>query len=343
MNNINIDIMGDIFNKAFQNNDIEDVFHEILGRNLDSALSFCENGLKDTKNPDYAIYLGHTYIALEEYEKALECIDIALESGSNYFVYAYNIKGEAFLELGLYVESRNMFNKVLKYDSDQLLAKEFLIELDIREELFNDAILKCNDYIFKYPENKKLLAGMKSTIGWIYMDDLNEPNLAQLAFEESLLFDKDFSRTYTGMGILHVADEKYREAISLFDKARNLNIMDSENYYMLALCYKHINEFKLVEELLLKAESLEPEDNRILTQLAFEMNRQKKFGQAINCFNKLLNLDPHDDFTWNDLGDCYKADKQYNEALNCYLKASQIDGNEEIYKDNIRSLEKYIL
>ncbi|MGL5353124.1 MAG: tetratricopeptide repeat protein, partial [Clostridium sp.] len=327
----------------FKNNNIEEVFHEILGRDLDSALTFCENGLRDTKNPDYAIYLGHTYIALGEYEKALECIDIALESGSNYFVYAYNIKGEAFLELGLYVESRSMFNKVLKYDSDQALAKEFLIELDIREELYNDAIDKCNDYILRYPENERLLAGMKSTIGWIYMDDLNEPYLAQVAFEESLLLDKDFSRTYTGLGILHVGDEKYREAISLFDKAKSLNIMDSENYYMLALCYKHLNEFKLVEELLLKAESLEPDDNRILTQLAFEMNRQERFSEAIIYFNKLLDLDPCDDFTWNDLGDCYKADKQYNEALHCYIKASQIDNSEELYKSNIRDVKEYII
>lgn len=342
MKNINTDIMGEIFTNAFKNNDIEETFHEILGRDLDSALNFCENGLRETKNPDYAIYLGHTYIALGEYEKALECINIALESGSSYFVYAYNIKGEAFLELGLYAESRTMFNRVLSYDSDQLLAKEFLIELDIREELYNDAIDKCNDYISKYPENKKLVAGMKSTIGWIYMDDLNEPNLAQIAFQESLVFDKEFSRTYTGLGILHVSDEKYREAISLFEKALNLNIMDSENYYMLALCYKHLNEYNLVEELFLKAASLEPEDNRVLTQLAFEMNRQGRFSESIEYFNKLLNLDPYDDFAWNDLGDAYKYNEQYNEALDCYMKAAKIDECENLYKEKIESIKEYI-
>lgn len=342
MININTDIMDNIINEALEVKDIEEIFNEILARNPDDALTYCENGLKETKNPDYAIYLGHTYLTLGEYEKALECVDIALESGSDYYVYGYNVKGEAFLELGMYNESRRAFEKVLEFEENQLLAKEFLLELDIREEKYVDAIEKCKEYILKYPEDTKVIAGMKSTLGWIYMDDTNEPDLAEIAFEEALEIDKNCSRAYTGLGILYITEEKYREAIVLLEKAKALDVMDSENYFMLALCYKALGDFKLIEELLIKAQSLAPEDNRILLQFAFEMSRQERYYEAIEYFNKVLTLNPDDDYTWNDMGDVYKVNNQLKEALECYIKAYEIDNEEDLYIDNINNIKKLI-
>ena len=343
MINIDTEIMDNIINEALANDDIEEVFNKILAANSDKALTYCEKGLKETNNPDYAIYLGHTYVTLGEFEKALECIDIALESGSDYFVYAYNVKGEAFLELGMYSESRRAFEIVLELEEYQLFAMECLLELDIREEKYDDAIERCKECILKYPENIELVAGMKSTLGWIYMDDTNEPDLAEIAFREALEIDENCSRAYTGLGILYITEEKYREAIVLLEKAKILDVMDSENYFMLALCYKALEDFKLIEELLLRAKSLNPEDNRILLQLAFEMNRQGRYYEAIECFNSVLILNPDDDYTWNDMGDAYKANKEFKEALKCYIKAYEIDNEEELYTDNINIIKELII
>lgn len=342
MININTEIMNNIINSALENNDAEDIFNKILSVNPDKALTFCENGLKETKDPDYAIYLGHAYLTLGEYEKALECIDIALESGSDYYVYAYNVKAEAFLEMGMYTESRIYFEKVLEIEEDQLFAKECLLELDIREENYLDAIERCNDYILKYPENTESVAGMKSTLGWIYMDNINDPDLAEISFNEAIKIDPRGSRAYTGLGILYITQEKYREAIVLLEKAKALDESDSENYFMLALSYKALEDFKLVEELLFKAETLNPEDNRILLQIAFEMNRQERYYEAIEYFNKVLALNPDDDFTWNDMGDAYKANKEFKEALRCYTKAYEIDNEDELYKENINNIKSLI-
>lgn len=342
MNKINTDIMEKIINSALENNDIEKIFNKILESDKENALTYCENGLKETRNPDYAIYLGHTYLTLGEYEKSLECVDIALESGSDYYVYAYNVKGEAFLELGMYIESRKSFERVLEEDEDQLLAKEFLLELDIREEKYEDAIDKCKDYIEKYPEDKKFVSGMKSTIGWIYMDDINNPQLAEIFFEESLQLDKNCSRAYTGLGILYITQEKYREAIVLLEKAKDIDALDSENYFIIALGYKALGDFKLIEDFLLKAEHLEPEDNRILLQLAFEMNRQKRYYEAIKYFKKLLTINPDDDYAWSDMGDSYRYNNQLEEALECYIKAHEIDDKEELYIKNINNMKKLV-
>lgn len=339
MKKIDIDIMDNIINKSLSNDDIEENFTKLLETDTEKALSYCEHMLKETKNPDYAIYLGHTYLTLGEYEKALECIEISLESGSDYYVYAYNVKGESFLELGMYSESRKAFEKVLESDEEQLLAKEFLLELDIREEKYMDAIKKCKEYSIKYPNNKTILAGLKSTLGWIYMDDINEPQLAEIAFEEAIKLDSNCSRAYTGLGILYMTGKKYREAIVLLEKAKNIDKLDAENYFMIALCYKSLEDFNLMEELLLKAEILESEDNRILLQLAFEMNRQKRYNKAIEYFNRLLILNPDDDYTWNDMGDTYKANNQLEEALECYIKAYEIDNEEEVYIENINTIK----
>lgn len=342
MNKINMDIMDNIINAAFANDNIEETFIKILETDTEEALNYCENGLKETKNSDYAIYLGHTYLTLGEYEKAIECVDIALRSGSNYYVYAYNVKGESFLNLGMYIESRESFEKVLEADENQLLAKEFLLELDLREEKYSDAIKKCKSYLIEYNEDKFIKSKIKSTLGWIYMDDVNEPELAEIAFEESLKIDRNCARAYTGLGILHMESEKYREAIVLLEKAKDLEQEDAENYFMIAMCHKALEDFELIEELLLKAIICEPEDNRILLQLAFEMNRQERYFDAIECFNKLLILNPDDDYTWNDMGDTYQANNQFDEALECYIKAYEIDNGEELYSENINKIKKNI-
>lgn len=271
---------------------IEEIFNEILAYDVNEAIKYSSEGFKKSGNPEYLIYTAHGYLVQGFYTDAIAAVDLAFELGCDYYVYGYNVKGEALLNLGLYSESRRSFEKVLKEEEEQYLANTFLIELDIREGFFEEAINKCVDYIENYACDDKQISDLKCIIGWTYLIDLNKPDIAKEAFLEAIEDNKCCSRAYTGLGIYEVNYKNYIEAIKYFNKAIEINRNDGENYFGLAICNKELKNFDVVEEYLVKANALEPEDNRIIEEYAFELLRQGRNSDAIDYFKEILSDNP---------------------------------------------------
>ena len=275
---------------------IEEIFNEILKLNVEEAIKYCKDGFKETNNPEFLIYLGHGYLALGMYEEAIESICSAIQKGCDYLAYGYNVMGESELELGLILESRNSFNKVLEIEDGNFIATSFLVELDIREGLFEDAINRCVDYIEMHGGNPSEVSELMSAIGWTYLIDLNKKEIALEAFQEALNNDSSCNRAYTGIGIYYSIIKDYKEAIKYFNKAIEIDKNDGENYFGLAICNKELGNYEDVEENLIRANLLEPMDDRILMEYGYELLRQDKKEEAIETFEKLIetNLDDYD-------------------------------------------------
>ncbi|MBX9137421.1 MULTISPECIES: lipopolysaccharide assembly protein LapB [unclassified Clostridium] len=272
---------------------IEEIFNEILVYDVQEALKYSSDGFKKSGNPEYLIYTAHGYLVQGFYEDAIAAVDLAFELGCDYFVYGYNVKGEALLNLGLYVESRRCFERVTKEEPEQYLANTFLIELDIRESLYEDAINKCVDYMENFECDNKQLSDLKCIIGWTYLVNLNNPEIAKEAFIESIEANENCGRSYTGLGVYEANYKRFEEAIEYFNKAIEINEDDGENYFGIAICNKELNNFDVVEEYLVKANALEPEDNRIIEEYAFELLRQERNKDAIEYFKEVLRENPN--------------------------------------------------
>ena len=272
---------------------IEEIFNEILVYDVQEALKYSSDGFKKSGNPEYLIYTAHGYLVQGFYEDAIAAVDLAFELGCDYFVYGYNVKGEALLNLGLYVESRRCFERVTKEEPEQYLANTFLIELDIRESLYEDAINKCVDYMENFECDNKQLSDLKCIIGWTYLVNLNNPEIAKEAFIESIEANENCGRSYTGLGVYEANYKRFEEAIEYFNKAIEINEDDGENYFGIAICNKELNNFDVVEEYLVKANALEPEDNRIIEEYAFELLRQGRNKDAIEYFKEVLRENPN--------------------------------------------------
>ena len=272
---------------------IEEIFNEILVYDVQEALKYSSDGFKKSGNPEYLIYTAHGYLVQGFYEDAIAAVDLAFELGCDYFVYGYNVKGEALLNLGLYVESRRCFERVTKEEPEQYLANTFLIELDIRESLYEDAINKCVDYMENFECDNKQLSDLKCIIGWTYLVNLNNPEIAKEAFIESIEANENCGRSYTGLGVYEANYKRFEEAIEYFNKAIEINEDDGENYFGIAICNKELNNFDVVEEYLVKANALEPEDNRIIEEYAFEFLRQERNKDAIEYFKEVLRENPN--------------------------------------------------
>lgn len=273
---------------------IEEIFNEILGYNVEEAIKYCKSGYSETNNPEYLIYMAQGYLNLGMYIEAIESVDSAIEKGCDYLIDGYNVKGEAQLELGLFIESRKSFNKVLEIEEENFLATSFQIELDIREELYEDAINRAVDFIEKYGDKPEEIADLMSAIGWTYLLDLNKSEIALEAFEEAIKNNSKCNRAYTGIGIYHTTKNNYKDAIDYFNKAIEINSNDGENYFGLAICYKELGNVEEIEKNLLHANLLEPMDNRILMEYGYELLRQEKNHEAIEMFEKLMEINPDD-------------------------------------------------
>ena len=243
---------------------IEEVFTEMLKYSVDEAFKYCDEGYDETKNPEFLIYKGHAHLVSGEYEEAILSVDKAFELGCDYKVYGYNVKAEALLELGLYVESRRYYERVIELSPDNYIATIFQVELDIREEFYEDAINRAEAYIENYGNNKYEVADLKSAIAWTYMVDLNLPHEGFEYFKEAIELNENCSRAHTGIGIYYNHIKEYEKAIESFIKAIECAPEDGENYFGLAVCYKEIGKFEEVEKNLIMANAILPENNRIL-------------------------------------------------------------------------------
>ena len=274
---------------------IEEVFTEMLKYSVDEAFKYCDEGYDETKNPEFRLYKGHAHLVSGEYEEAILSVDKAFELGCDYQVYGYNVKAEALLELGLYVESRRYYERVIELSPDNYIATIFQVELDIREEFYEDAISRAEAYIENYGNNKDEVADLKSAIAWTYMVDLNLPHEGFEYFKEAIELNENCSRAHTGIGIYYNHIKEYEKAIESFIKAIECAPEDGENYFGLAVCYKEIGKFEEVEKNLIMANALLPEDNRILYEFAFELLRQEKKEEAIEMFKEILIYNPDDE------------------------------------------------
>ena len=274
---------------------IEEVFTEMLKYSVDEAFKYCDEGYDETKNPEFLLYKGHAHLVSGEYEEAILSVDKAFELGCDYQVYGYNVKAEALLELGLYVESRRYYERVIELSPDNYIATIFQVELDIREEFYEDAISRAEAYIENYGNNKDEVADLKSAIAWTYMVDLNLPHEGFEYFKEAIELNENCSRAHTGIGIYYNHIKEYEKAIESFIKAIECAPEDGENYFGLAVCYKEIGKFEEVEKNLIMANALLPEDNRILYEFAFELLRQEKKEEAIEMFKEILIYNPDDE------------------------------------------------
>ena len=139
---------------------------------------------------------------------------------------------------------------------------------------YEDAINRCIDYIEKYECDNVQIANLKCIIGWTYLIDLNNRELGREALIEAIEANEMCERAYTGLGIYEANNKNFEEAIDYFNKAIEINKDDGENYFALAICYKELKVYDLIEEYLIKANNSQITDSEIDTLL--KDTRQKK-------------------------------------------------------------------
>ena len=75
------------------------------------------------------------------------------------------------------------------------------------------------------------------------------------------------------------------------------------------------------------------DDAELRYSFALELERHRKYDEALERYKEVLKLDPTMAKTYFNMGDIYKSQKQYAEAVKAYESGLQID------KENSRALK----
>jgi tetratricopeptide (TPR) repeat protein len=188
---------------------------------------------------------------------------------------------------------------------------------------------------------------------------------------------KDLLRKYPGyhtvlygMGVCHVLQDKYEEAVGLFKRAVDIFPYLTEAHFNMAMAYMKLGDIggvvrafrevirvggnqELVSEAKRRIDDLEKMVRKLhgfdmdtflfnsdTFNKAFAALQSRQFMSAISLFKRVLATDPKHVQSWGNLGLAYASIGERREALECLDKALELDPGYEIAAVNRTGIEK---
>ena len=177
------------------------------------------------------------------------------------------------------------------------------------------------------------------------------------------------AKDFIDKGNIYYDDGKFREAISQYKRALNIEPDDIDVLINIGLGYRHLEEYDKAIEYYDKVLDIEPENKVAInnkgysyeclkeTDKAIELYKkslkidpaydiplvnlsniyfnEKQYEKVIEIFDRALELDPLNSANWVDLGRAYRYLEKYDDAINSYLKALELDKHDKIAWNNI--------
>ncbi len=131
---------------------------------------------------------------------------------------------------------------------------------------------------------------------------------------------------------------KARDAFFLYlDKVEQ---RDTSILYMLAMCYKNMDEDKEASEFLRKADRIAKNDPEIINALGESLYHIEEYPEAITFLSRAARIKPLDAGIYYRLGVCHEKLKDRPEAERLYKKAIALDSSRVEYHQTLGFLYK---
>lgn len=254
------------------------------------------------QNLDAAINLANAYDEVEEFDKAIEFYNKALEIDKN-CALIYNNRGYTYYQ-------KKDYEKALKdYDKALLLNPKLQLAIDNRvnlvteleqlgdyDELVKNSNLQNNDY--KYYFN----LGMAEA-------RLGKYDEAEAAYKKSIELNPDFAPVYLFFGILEHGRDNFDKAEEYYSKSIEVDKNMVDAYF-----------------------------NRAQLAFASETNNEEHFEKALSDLEIAVKLDEKFVDAYYSMAVIYKKLEQYKKSLDCLNKLLEIAPDSV----NARALKKLL-
>jgi tetratricopeptide (TPR) repeat protein len=303
----------------------------------------------DKNNPRFLANIGYIYFWKEDYDKASEYYNKALDINDDPTALKYIAELE--YRLRKYDDAINYYNQILqKYpDSPEILTHlseiYSLSETEFQNRDLNRSLEYARLAIEKAPNEYEPYAAIA-----IAFKELGDFDNAIINLNKAIELNKTDPTLYLDLGTVYLEIPDYQEAVKQFERAVSLKPEDPNNYSWLAHSYDKIHNWDkalyYAEIADKKAKARNPKDDKYLEYIArvyhdkgLDYYNQGKLDEAIEEYKK-ANAIIENAVTYYNLYLCYlnSEPKRNVEARKAIIKA--IDLSPRVNPDYTDALSK---
>jgi len=236
---------------------------------------------------DPAVYnaLGLVYVDLQEWDKAIEHYDKALEIDTGYF-YTYANIASLYQKRGDYERAMNEINTAIAIN-DQI-PHFFIIkgdiemamnELETSIETFSEAIMRWSSYPDAYYKR-----GEAYLLQSEYLKSINDFAFAR---------DSGIKEAILGMGYSYQGLEQYSDAIDSFKLyIESIDTIDLRAIYEMGVSYYQLEQYEQAITAFDQLLEYAPEDTEAMLIKAYAYEKNNDYETAYIILEEILALDP---------------------------------------------------
>jgi len=288
-----------------------------------SALEYAEKLVASRGEARDWVEKGRCLNSLERYDEALECLDKAIESDSNY-ARAWANRGDVLESLKRYDEALVSYDKAIELDEDDPWhwAKRGYLLNNLKHyeealESFDRAIELDEDDPWDWASRGDVL------------DNLKRYEEALESFDRAIELDANYQWAWRMRGDVLNNLERYEEALESYDWALEL---DENEPWTWVKRGDVLNNLERYEEALVsydRAIELDADYQWLWAVRGIVLNSLKHYDEALVSLDRVIELDANSQSAWAFRGDILHDLKRYEEALESYDQALELDSNYE--------------
>ena len=268
---------------------------------------------------DNLVEEGKKYLKLQQYEKAIECFDKAIElNPKNDSLWA--IKGRALQESGQLKEAIDYYDKAIELNpkNDSLWAIKGRALQESGQ--LKDAI-DCFD--------KAIELNPKNDSSWINkgiaLKDSGQLKEAIECYDKAIELNPKNKFSWNFKGIALQDSDQFKEAIECYDKAIELNPKNKFSWNFKGIALIKNGQLKEAIDYYDKAIELNPENENLWIIKGITLQERGQLKEAIACFDKAIELNPKNDSSWRNKSRALFECGQLKEAIGYYDKAIELN------------------
>ncbi|MGC1414622.1 MAG: tetratricopeptide repeat protein [Candidatus Acidiferrum sp.] len=242
-------------------------------------------------------------------------------------------------------KAEEVLRSLLKEDPENEAAVEQLTQLLLDEGKSEDAVSLLEGITGRNPSPTLL-----DLLGDAYSQNHDLPK-AEEAYRKAADLDPSESSHLRGLGQTLLAEEKYSDALTVYQKLSDLMPDDADVYLRLGQIYRELNKLDLAEQSLLKARQYEPGSPEVMYNEAMLYEAQGRYDDAIRVLSDAVTGLKSGStvlpsrrrslaILYQQLGQLYRDAQNFPAALNTYAELGTL-GEEEDRRARILIMDTY--
>ncbi|MEG3899382.1 MULTISPECIES: tetratricopeptide repeat protein [unclassified Microcoleus] len=286
-----------------------------------SALEYAEKLVASRGEARDWVEKGRCLNSLKRYDEALECLDKAIESDSNY-ARAWANRGDVLDNLKHYDEALVSYDRAIELDEDDPWhwAKRGYLLNNLKH--YEEA-LESFDMAIELDEDDPWDWASRGDV----LDNLKRYEEALESYDRALELDANYPWAWANRGNVLNNLERYEEALESYDRALELDANDQWAWVNRGNVFKNLKHY---EEALVsydRAIELDANYKWAWAKRGNALNNLERYEEALESYDRALEIDVNDQLVWFLRGLLLDTLKRYEEALVSLDRAIELDAN----------------